>query len=266
MVKASIFRRLGDRAAAGELLTPWLERELVTRGESTWPDEYSIRVVNKERVFDGYFHPSGHASAAELALFYEFHPGYQTYREMLSSSEVMMFQVGSAYHALVQSMLIHIGLTIPEEVEASFVSEDRHCSGTLDVRRLTLPSGRVMPIEIKSAGHFPVGPYFMDKYMCQFQVYMDLGDDEPQEEGLILFLEKSSPHRFREVLIKRDEILLQSIYRKWDRVLEAIEFDDPSMLDYPCHEVDSRVHKECPARFICRLGAPTGEKKPVMYR
>lgn len=262
MAKPSKFRRLTDSVASGNLLVPWLERELVTRGEFSWPDDYSIHIINKERIFDGYFHPSGHASAPELQLFYEFHPDFQTYHEPLSAGNIMTFQVGSAYHALIQSMLIHMGLTTVDEVEVSFVSDRRHCSGTLDIRRLTLPNGKVLPIEIKSAGRFPVPPYFMDKYMAQFQVYMDLGDDEPQEEGLMLFLEKQSPHRFREILIKRDENLLQTIYRKWDRVLEAIEFSDPSMLDYPCHEIDSRGHLECPARFICRLGAPTGEKRP----
>lgn len=261
----SKFRRLTDRLAKGELLTPWIERELVTAGESAWPNEYAIKIINKERHFDGYFHPSGHASAAELALFYEFHPGYQTQHESLSANDVMTFQVGSAYHALIQSMLIHMGLTTAEEVEVSFVSEKRWCSGTLDIRRLTLPgSGKVMPIEIKSTGHYPVSPYFLEKYMAQFQVYMDIGDEEPQEQGLMLFLEKSSPHRFHELLVKRDEVLLQRIYRKWSRVLEAIEFDDPSMLEYPCHEIDSREHKQCAARFICRLGAPTGEKRPTM--
>lgn len=258
----SKFRRLADSISQGALLVPLIERELVTRGEDTWPDEYSIRIINKERSFDGYFHPSGHASAPELQLFYEFHPDYRTLHEPLSSGDVMTFQVGSAYHALVQSMLIHMGLTTKEEVEVSFVNDGRYCSGTLDIRRLTLPHGRVLPVEIKSAGFFPVSPYFLDKYMAQFQVYMDLGDDEPQEEGLMLFLEKATPHRFHEVLVKRDEDMLHRIYRKWDRVQEAIEFNDPSMLEYPCHEVDSRGHRECSARFICRLGMPTGEQRP----
>jgi len=260
--KPNKFRRLTDRIASGELLTPWLERELVTLGENSWPDEYSIRIVNKERRHDGYFHPSGHASAPELQLFYEFSPEHETIHESLSASDVMMFQVGSAYHALIQSMLIHMGLTTEDEVEHDFKNEERHCSGTLDIRRLTLPNGQVMPIEIKSAGHFPVGPYFMEKYVSQFQVYMDLGDDEPQEEGLLLFLEKTSPHRFREILVKRDESMLKRIYSRWDRVLEALEFNDPSMLQYPCHEIDSKAHQSCPARFICRLGPPTGERRP----
>ena len=262
MANQGKFRRLVDRIAEGELLTPWLERELVTRGEDAWPDEYPIRIVNKERLFDGYFHPSSHAIAPELQLFYEFHPNYQTYHEPLSANDVMTFQVGSAYHALIQSMLIHMGFTTKDETEVSFTNKRHWCSGTLDIRRLTLPNGNIVPVEIKSTGHFPISSFFLEKYTAQFQVYMDLGDENPQEEGLMLFLDKTSPHRFHEILVKRDEELLKAIYRKWNRVLEAIEFDDPSMLAYPCHEIDSKAHQKCPARFVCRLGPPTGERRP----
>lgn len=257
----SKFRRLTDTIGSGDLLTPHLERELMVRGENAWPEEYAIRVVNKERVHDGNFHPSSHADAAELALFYEFSPEYRVVRDAPTSDLIMTFQVGSAYHALVQSMLIHFGFTTEDEVEVSFTNEKRRCSGTLDVRRLTLPNGDVYPLEIKSAAFIPKEPPIY--YQKQFQVYMDLGDDEPKEEGIMLFLQKTAPHRFKEFRIQRDEIMLQGIYRKWQRVLEAIEFNDPSMLEYPCHEVDSRAHQECPARFVCRLGAPTGERRPT---
>lgn len=258
--KQSQFRRLTDKIASGDLLTPHLERELVTRGEGVWPEEYAIRVYNKERQFDGFFHPSSHADAAELQLFYEFNPEYKTYRPALSAGTIMTFQVGSAYHALIQSMLIELGFTTPEEVEVSFVDKTRWCSGTMDIRRLTLPSGATTMVEIKSAGWTPKEVPL--NYQKQFQVYMDLGDDEPQEEGLMLFLQKTAPHNFREFRIKRDEIMLHNIYRKWDRVREALEFNDPSMLQYPCHEVDSKAHQDCPARFLCRLGPPTGERRP----
>ena len=258
--KANRFRRLTDSMAAGQILVPYLERALVTRGEGAWPSEYAIHVYNKERMWDGYFHPSSHANVSELQLYYEFHPDYRAQRDPPNVETIMTFQVGSAFHALVQSMLIELGFTTPGEVEVSFVNEARHCSGTSDVRRLTLPSGKVLPVEIKSAGFLPKEPPL--GYQAQFQVYMDVGDDEPQEEGLMLFLEKSSPHRFREFLIRRDEEMLGAIYGRWASVLEAIEFDDPSMLPYPCHEVDSKAHRECPARFVCRLGPPTGEKRP----
>lgn len=257
----SKLRRLSDSLASGSLLTPHLERDLVTRGENLWPDEYAIKIVNKERHWDGYFHPSSHAALPEMELYYMFHPDYRVHRDTLSPETIMTFQVGSAYHALVQSMLIHLGYTTEEEVEVSFVNEEKHVSGTLDIREITLPDGRKMPVEIKSAGFVPKEPPIY--YQQQFQIYMDAAFDEPREEGLFLFLEKVAPHRFKEFYVKRDEAMVNAIYRKWNRVLEAIEFNSPNMLEYPCHEFDSKQHRECPARFVCRLGLPTGERFPV---
>lgn len=263
MPSSSKFRRLTDGLSRREVLVPHLERALVTRGEHAWPEEYPIRIYNKERVHDGYFHPSSHAGAAELQLYYEFHPEFRAERGAPSPELLMLFQVGSAYHALVQSMLIELGFTTKEEVEVGFRNEKRHCSGTLDIRRLTLPNEKVVPVEIKSTGFMPKEPPL--GYLQQFQIYMDLGDDEPQEEGLMLFLEKSSPHRFREFTIHRDEEMLKDIYKRWARVLEAIDFSKPDMLTYPCHVVDSKAHKECSARFVCRLGPPTGERRPTFH-
>lgn len=261
MAKARRFARLTDSLSEGWILVPELERALLS--QKVWPDEYVIRVRNKESIDDGYFHPSQHALAPELQLFYEFHPNIKLPQQPPRVEQIMTFQVGSAFHALVQSMLIHLGMLDPSEVECSFVNERRHCSGTLDIRAMTMPDGRRMPVEIKSVGYVNnVSPRLMDKYIAQLNVYMDLGCEEPQEEGLLLLLEKRYPHRFKEVLVRRDEMLLKSIYRRWDRVREALEFDDPSMLDFPCHEPDSVSHRECPARFVCPLGMPTGERQP----
>jgi len=248
--------------SSGGLLIPHLERALVSSG-NTWPEEYAIKIHNKERHWDGFFHPSSHITPAEMQLFYVFHPKYQTHKDSLSVDTIMTFQVGSAYHALVQSMLIHLEFTTPEECEVHFFSDVRHCSGTMDIRKLTLLNGDTLPVEIKSAAFFGKDTTPPPQYIQQLQVYMDLGCEEPQEQGLLLFLQKQHPHKFREILIQRDEKMLNDIYAKWNRVLEAIEFDDPSMLTYPCHERDTQSHRECPARFICRMGPPTGERYPV---
>lgn len=254
----SRFRRLTDSIAAGGLLVPHLERALVTQGE-VWPEEYPIRVYNKERRFDGYFHPSSDAMKSELQLYYEYHPEHreELYIQPLSASDIMTFQVGSAYHALIQSMLIHLGFTTEDQIEQHFVNKKHHVSGTLDVRQLELPNGDSVPVEIKSAAFMREPPA---GYIAQLNLYLDNAFDEPQDVGLLLICEKVAPHRLKEWIIKRDEVLLRRIYRKWNNVLEAIEFNDPSMLEYPCHELDTKAHKECPARFICRLGAPTGER------
>jgi hypothetical protein len=246
-------RRFIDSVRDKSILVPYLEQELLRRGEGVWPDEYAIKIYNKERVHDGYFHPSSDATAPERLLYYLF--SQQIKRDPPTVEQIMTFQVGSAYHALVQSMLIHLGFIDLQDVEVSFASEQRHCSGTLDVGPVKLPNGIRAPIEIKSAGYGGnISPQFMEKYIAQIQLYMDLGcGDMPAEYGLLLILEKTAPHRFREILIRRDEQLLNSIYTRWSHVLEALDFGDPSMLQWPCHEWGSKAHNECPAKGLCEM-------------
>jgi hypothetical protein len=149
-------------------------------------------------------------------------------------------------------------LTTEEEVEVSFVNEDKWVAGTVDVRKIFLPSGEVLPGEIKSTGYLPKEP--PESYIQQFQVYMDVGcGDEPQEKGIMLFLSKTYPHKFREFVIYRDESVLDAVYTKFDRVREAIAKSDIDMLEWPCHEIGSKDHEWCIAKEIC----PLAENLPV---
>lgn len=255
------FRRLTDGLAAGNILVPTLERALLAQ-QGVWPAEYPIRVYNKERVWDGYFHPSSHCLTPELELYYAFHPELLV-PERYSVGQIMNFQVGSAFHSLLQSMLIHLELVDPAEIEVGFTDERRHCSGRLDIRRMEMPNGKVMPVDIKSSGAPKIADWLMDKYLAQLNVYMDVGcGPEPMEQGMILIIEKQTPHRFREIIVQRDEALLDRIYTRWNRVLEAVQFSDTSMLEWPCHARNSPEHQECPARFVCPLGVPTGQRRP----
>lgn len=240
----SIFKRLTDTVGMGGILTPHLERELLLRGEGVWPEEYAIKVYNKERKWDGYFHPSSHAALSGRELFYMFHPDPEVrVKQPPPSVELIMtFQVGSAYHSLLQSMLINLGFTTEEDCEVSFVNEARHCSGTLDVRKVTLPDGSDYLLEIKSAGYLPKSP--PANYIRQLQVYMDAAFEKPQEKAILLFLEKTAPHRFKEFIVERDESVLDEVYTKWNNVLEALEFNDPSMLDC-CKKANCLVADRC---------------------
>jgi hypothetical protein len=249
------FRRAFDAIANQKVLVPYLESALVGRGSTSWPDEWTIKVDNKEHLFDGYFHPSGHAAMPALMLYYQFHPDTQPRLEFGRETpiSVMTLQMGSAIHALVQSMLVHLDLVDPEEVEVSFVNEFRHCSGTLDARKLKVADGPLL--EIKGWARLPQKP--LPQHELQMQPYMDLGCEEPRDYGILLYVEKPYPHRFQEFIVRRDEQILEAIYRKWAAVREAIETSDPSrLLNCPGCEPNNKVHAACPARFVCRIGPP----------
>ena len=249
------FRRFFDGISRREILVPHLEREMLMRGREAWPDEYPIKVDNKEKRFDGYFHPSSDAAAPPLFLYYKFHDAMALEAEVLSTDLLLTFQFGSALHAILQSLLVECGFTTVEECEVSFKDEKRWCSGHVDVRRLTMPNIEPMPVEIKSWGFLPkqVVPY----HEAQMQVYMDLADDEPYQRGLVLYAQKQSPHRLREFVVERNEDMLTEIYRKWRDVLEAVALNDPSRFETCTGCVpNNKVHFECPARNICRIGPP----------
>lgn len=235
------------------LLTHHFERAIMLQD---WPEEYPIKVYNKERKWDGYFHPSSDATADPLFLYYKFHPDFHLQQERLDPTTVMTFQIGSALHAMMQSMLIHIGFTSEEFVEVQYVNEEIWSSGTTDVQRAWTPSHPdPFPVEIKSAQRIPNKPIFANK--VQFNIYLDNCDPEhgPYEYGSLLYVEKPSPHRIKDFIVYRDESLLDEVYTKWDNVMQAIANGDPSTLR-DCCMPNTIQHRQCPANGVCRIGPP----------
>lgn len=232
-----------------EAITPYLEQAISTQD---WPAEYPVKVFNKERVWDGYFHPSSDAHAGEYLLYCKFHPELQKgmLKEYITPTLAMTFQIGSAMHAIIQNLLIHLGFTTEDEVEVSYINEERHTSGTTDVRKLTLPNGRVFLIDIKTCNKLPdsVRP----NYKTQLRIYQDNVPDAPDEMA-ILYIEKSYPHRIRDFTVEKDQSELNGIYSKWNRILEAVEFNDPSSLNPCCTGSGDKSFDECPAREVCPL-------------
>lgn len=232
-----------------EIITPYLEQAIMT---SDWPEEYPVKVYNKERVWDGYFHPSSDPHAGEYLLYCKFHPELQKklLKEYISPTLAMTFQIGSALHAIVQSMLIHLGFTTEDEVEVKYVNEERHTSGTTDVRRLTLPNGREMLVDIKTCNKLPQS--VVNHYKTQIRIYQDNVPNAPDEMA-ILYIEKSYPHRIRDFIIEKDQEELDSVYNKWNKILEAVEFNDPSSLVPCCSGSGDKKFDECTAREVCPL-------------
>jgi len=76
-----------------EPITPHIEEALI---HADWPEEYPVKVFNKERKFDNMYHPSSDVIAGELQLYYKFHPELrlQCQEERISPTLAMTFQVG----------------------------------------------------------------------------------------------------------------------------------------------------------------------------
>ena len=73
-------------------------------------------------------------------------------------------------------------------------------------------------------------------------------DSQDCDLGILLMLEAGYPFRLTEFRIRRDPILLESIYAKFDRVRAAIAANEPPR---HCCAPDSTEMKKCPARGHC---------------
>jgi hypothetical protein len=230
-----------------EPITPYLEESLI---HANWPEEYPVKVYNKERLFDNMYHPSSDTTMGEMALYYKFHPDLrlQCEQERISPTLQMTFQVGSAFHSIIQSMLIHLGFTTEDKVEAKVWNEERMIAGAIDILELTTPDGERFLVDIKSTNMLPKeAPY---NYQMQLRVYQDNHPDAPDRMAL-LYIEKAYPHRIRTIEVEKNQNELDKLYSKWDKVRVAIRSNDPSELRTCCTGPDDRVFLECPARKIC---------------
>ena len=238
----------------GEIITPYIEEELL-RGD--WPEEYPIRVYNKERKFDNMYHPSTDIDKGELHLYYKFHPELRLLmkEERISPTLQLTFQIGSALHSMMQSLLIHIGFTKKEKVEVKIWNEERMIAGAIDILELTTPDGERFLVDIKTTNRLPLEAIYT--YSMQLRVYQDNHPDAPERMAL-LFVEKPYPHKLRAIEVHKDQAELNKLYGKWDRVRVAIRNNDPSELKQCCNGPDTEEFVKCPARNICHLWSNNG--------
>jgi hypothetical protein len=230
-----------------EPITPHIEEALL---HADWPEEYPVKVFNKERKFDNMYHPSSDVTAGELQLYYKFHPELrlQCQEERISPTLQMTFQVGSAFHSIIQSMLIHLGFTTMEEVEVKFKNEERMCAGAVDILKLRTPDGEQFLVDIKSCNQLPKEASY--QYQMQLRTYQDNCPGAPDRMAL-LFIQKSYPHKIKTIEVMKDQDELDKLYDKWDRVRVAIGKNDNSELKHCCNGPTDEVFLSCPARKIC---------------
>jgi hypothetical protein len=231
-----------------EPITKYIEEALM-KGD-IFPEEYPVKVFNKERLFDNMYHPSSDVSAGELQLYYKFHPELrlQCQEERISPTLAMTFQVGSVFHSIIQNMLIHLGFTTMEKVEVKFKNENRMVAGAVDILKLVTPDGEEFLVDIKSTNQLPKEASY--QYQMQLRTYQDNCPDAPDRMAL-LFIQKSYPHKIKTIEVMKDQNELDKLYDKWDRVRVAIGKNDNSELKHCCNGPTDEIFLGCPARKIC---------------
>jgi PD-(D/E)XK nuclease superfamily len=230
-----------------EPITRYIEEALMLG--DVFPEEYPVRVFNKERKFDNMYHPSSDVMAGELQLYYRFHPEMrlQCQEQRMTPTLAMTFQVGSVFHSVLQNLLIHLGFTSLDKVEVKFRNEERMIAGAVDVLELVTPDGTFL-VDIKSTNQLPKEA--SEQYAMQLRVYQDNCPGAPDRMAL-LFVQKAYPHKIKTIEVKKDDEALQKIYDKWDRVRVAIKNNSSAGLKHCCNGPTDEVFLGCPARKIC---------------
>jgi hypothetical protein len=234
--------------ARKEKLVPHLDKAL-----KTFDEPFSFEYKPKET--DNAWHPSGSCTPTALELYTsanEYLDAVEANEEppekAISPSLRKSFMVGHYWHQLLQYIIVNkLEFATPEAVErvgkrvwlghqdVTVSGPAIPISGTFkpipfgwatgsgDVAPLVLPSGweGIMDIKtMRSSAFKATAVPFADKYECQINIYMDFFD---QDHGMILGINKDSPHDFKEILYERNQPLIDTIYAKWEFVSQCIE-------------------------------------------
>lgn len=200
--------------------------------------------IYEPKLDDDAWHPSGHCtpSVTDLyALATEPHEKKDWGTAMLKT-----FLVGHFWHQLLQKAVVDLGFAEPQAIER------RGSKGWGDKRRVYQGGGGdgfelwrgyhwatgaadVAPCSIPNHGDYVIDFKTMSshqfkqssipdwaavKYECQINIYMDFFDID---RGLIVGIEKDSPHEFKEFTYVENRPLIDAIYRKWEFVSECLD-------------------------------------------
>jgi hypothetical protein len=233
-----------------DLILPYFEHSMIME---QWPDEYNIKVDSSPYYGhgDGYFHPSTHAKMDERQLYYMFHPEHagKMVRERRSLMSEMTLSVGSALHAVLQEQMLMAKLIKDRShIEVEYKNDVHKVRGRLDWL-VEHPNGTTLSVEFKTRNQFSYAKQTepLDSWVSQVNMALDNLD---LELGVLIMLEMAWPWRMREFHIHRDQVLIDSIYAKFDRVRAAIAANEPPK---HCCPPDSKEMKACPARNECWL-------------
>jgi hypothetical protein len=216
----SFTRNLVKRHKLVPHLDRWLENE---------PEHLAFQYEVKEK--DNAWHPSGHCTPPVTDLYYYAVEGYKEERK-LSSTQIKTFTVGHFWHQLLQLGCQELGFAGPEHIERKGKKQwgmDNRWSplpfhwttGAGDVAPCTLPNGEQFIVDFKTMGAHdfrkPWSPdmWFAAKYECQINIYMDYF---VLERGIIIPVQKDSPHELKEIEFERNQPLIDAIYDKWEFV------------------------------------------------
>jgi hypothetical protein len=149
--------------------------------------------------------------------------------------------VGHFWHQFLQHILVaKLGFAEPTAIEATGIkvwgfdpdlepTAFHYATGKADVAPCSIPKHGDYVVDFKTmqSSQFRqngIPEHFREKYMCQINIYMDwFGLDN----GLIVCVNKDTPHDMKEFEYRRNDGLVEAIYDKWLFVGDCLLHNDP---------------------------------------
>lgn len=217
---------------------------------STFDEELEFKYESKEK--DNAFHPSGDCTPSVVDLYSKacsIIDGDATF-DPISGSLRKTFLVGHFWHAVLQHILVSkLEFAEPSAIErkghtvwgrtgnsfdsSSVPSAFHWATGAADVAPCTIPKHGDFLVDFKTMNGVDFSrnsppQWAVGKWECQLNIYMDWFD---LDRSLLIGIQKDSPHEFREWEFRRNQPLIDAIYRKWEIVSICLDEDDVPHID-----------------------------------
>lgn len=247
MTASPAFRRFMKDVKQNKVVTPVIAAML------SEPDfeGFDVRVEDwTPRPYDGWFHPSTHATWNVRQLAYYLQHGAELPLEPPALLFVLAVTQGKFWHAFIQKLLLDNGLMLKDEVP--LVDEEHHRRGHTDG---LLRNGELF--EFKTASERVIRKMtsvedlkeHKPEYYAQTQDYLDMAE---ATEMRYFVMSLAAPFPMTEFVVPADPVY-QSAQRS--KYLQALMHAEAGTLPEPCCAIKSTESKACPVRLLCPYGA-----------
>lgn len=192
------------------------------------------------KLHDDGWHPSGHCLTPPSILYSHAAEGHLLARET-NAEQQKIFAVGHFWHQLLQHAALKTGIAQSDAIERRGIRgwgvEESHdvewgtvnyypwhyATGSGDIAPCDTGDWRgVVDFKTMSSNQYrssAIPEWAAGKYEAQINIYMDFFDED---SGIIVALNKDSPHAMKEFEYERNQPLIDAIYTKWEYVATCL--------------------------------------------
>jgi hypothetical protein len=202
------------------------------------------------RPYDGWFHPSTHATWNVRQLTYYLTNGAELPEEKPDLMFVLSVTQGKFWHAFIQKLLLDNGVMVKDEVPLR--DEEHHRRGHTDG---LLSNGQLFEFKtaservIKKISSLEALKENKPSYYAQTQDYLDMAG---AREMRYFVMTLSAPFPMAEYVVPADPRFQAAQRAKY---LQALLHAEAGTLPEPCCAIRSPESRECPVRSLCPYGA-----------